>query len=245
MPENFEELDYAQTPLGELILRRRRGVASDQDIYEVKLDDAFLMSSLVNASEIALANRCIPKAQGEDIQVAIGGLGLGYTAAAALQHPSVGSVVVIEYLANVIEWHQRGLVPESSSLTSDPRCRLVNADFFALVGNPDLGLDLEQPGRQFDAILVDIDHTPSYRLDDEHGWFYEPEGTQTLCGHLHPGGVFGLWSADFPDSAFVSTLETSFETVTAEVISFPNPLLNIEDNNTIYVATHPRVNDCG
>ena len=64
MPENFEELDYAQTPLGELILRRRRGVASDQDIYEVKLDDAFLMSSLVNASEIALADRCIPKAQG-------------------------------------------------------------------------------------------------------------------------------------------------------------------------------------
>ena len=59
----FEELDYAQTDLGELILRRRattRGV----EVFEVKLDGQFLMSSLVNASEVALADLALaPRAQ--------------------------------------------------------------------------------------------------------------------------------------------------------------------------------------
>ena len=53
MPADFEELDYAETPLGELILRRRKVLSLDVDVYEVKLDGSFLMSSLVNDSEIS------------------------------------------------------------------------------------------------------------------------------------------------------------------------------------------------
>ena len=235
----FEELDYAETPLGELILRKRRMLYLDQVVYEVKLDGSFLMSSLVNASEIALTRKCLARLPDQTIDVAVGGLGLGYTAQAALKYQRVKSLVVIEYLSEVIGWHTRNLVPAAESLTTDSRCRFVNGDFFALASNPELGLDLESEGRRFDAILVDIDHTPDYVLDDSHQRFYEPAGLALLAQHLNPKGVFGLWSAGEPDERVVASMAECFESADAEVISFRNPLLNIEDQNTIYVAHIP------
>ncbi len=239
MSQNFEELDYAQTPLGELILRRRRVLSIDQDIYEVKLDDSFLMSSLVNVSEIALADRCLEKLGGREIDVAVGGLGLGYTAQASLAHSNVRSLVVIEYLSDVIGWHERKLVPAAETLVSDDRCRFVNGDFFALAGNRELGLDLERPGRRFDAILVDIDHTPDYLLDASHQSFYSAEGLGTFSQHLSDRGVFGLWSAGTPDDRVLERLSTRFESAEASVVVFRNPLLSIDDRNTIYIGTTP------
>ncbi len=240
MSAAFEELDYAETPLGELILRRRRVLSLDTDVYEVKLDDGFLMSSLVNASEIALADRCLQKLDGQDnVDVAVGGLGLGYTAQAVLAHGCVGSLVVIEYLSAVINWHERRLVPASSSLDDD-RCRFVNGDFFALSANPEVGLDLESPGRTFDAILVDIDHTPDYLLDPSHAGFYSQEGLLALSSQVKDGGVFGLWSAGEPDQAFIERLSGCFNTAEASVVEFRNPLLSLEDRNTIYIGAGPK-----
>lgn len=62
----------------------------------------------------------------------VGGLGLGYTAVSALEDRRVASLVVVEYLEGVMEWHQKGLVPAGRILMEDPRCRLVHGDFFAL-----------------------------------------------------------------------------------------------------------------
>ena len=81
--KTFEELDYAQTALGELILRRRR-TTRGEEVFEVKLDGAFLMSSLVNTSEIALADLSLEARSGPVTSVLVGGLGLGYTAATVL-----------------------------------------------------------------------------------------------------------------------------------------------------------------
>src|SRR6476619_3021896 len=131
MSRNFEELDYRETPLGELILRRRRMLSlGDFDIYEVKLGDAFLMSSLFHEVEEALAHLGLSELKGESWEVVVGGLGLGYTALAALEHHEVASLLVVEALAPVIEWHQRALVPLGQKITNDPRCRIVEADFF-------------------------------------------------------------------------------------------------------------------
>ena len=239
MNADFEELDFANTPLGELILRRRRVLSLGQEVYEVKLDGSFLMSSIVNDSEIALAEKCLAKLEGNEIDVAVGGLGLGYTARAALAHAGVRSVIVIEYLSQVIGWHNRLLVPAAAALTGDTRCRFVNGDFFALASNPELGLDLESPGRRFDAILVDIDHSPTYVLDESHGRFYQPGGLQLLSRHLEENGVFGLWSAGDPDDHVLDALSTCFASVEAAVIAFRNPLLNVDDRNTIYIAHQP------
>ena len=62
----------------------------------------------------------------------VGGLGLGYTARAALENAAVRSLIVVDALAEVIEWHEQGLLPLGKELTGDPRCRLVHGDFFAM-----------------------------------------------------------------------------------------------------------------
>ena len=90
----FEELDYGLTPLGELILRRREVLSLDRaEVFEVKLDGEFLMSSIVNDAEIALAEFALPLVACDRCDVLVGGLGLGYTAKAALD----AEVVVVNH----------------------------------------------------------------------------------------------------------------------------------------------------
>ncbi|MGH3330268.1 MAG: spermidine synthase, partial [Nocardioidaceae bacterium] len=209
MSARFQELDWRETPIGAISLRRRRDPGLDTDVYEVKLGDDFLMSSVFTAGEVELARIGLAELQGTGFDVVVGGLGLGYTAAAVLADPRVGSLTVVEALEAVIDWHQRELLPVAPALTSDPRCRLANGDFFALAADPD-GFDSQAPGRRFDAILVDIDHTPSHVLHHSHASFYTADGLRRLASHLHPGGVFALWSDDPPDHDFLATLATVF-----------------------------------
>jgi spermidine synthase len=171
--------------------------------------------------------------------VAVGGLGLGYTAKAALDDSRVASVVVIEHLPEVIDWHRRGLIPLGAALTSAPKCKFVEGDFFGLMRSEAPALDPEEPQKRYHAILVDIDHSPTDLLHRDHGGFYYPEGLRRLTRHLHGGGVFALWSAEPAEEAFVSGLAEVFVDVEAHPVHFHNPLLDCEVLNTIYVArTH-------
>ncbi len=231
----FEELDWRSTPLGEISLRRRREPTLGVDVYEAKLDDEFLMSSLFTAAEVALADLALASLHGSDLDVVVGGLGLGYTAQAVLGDARVRSLRVIEALDEVIGWHRRGLLPVSQGLTSDPRCTLVNGDFFAMVATGSSfgrgALD------RHDAIVVDIDHTPRHLLHPGHIPFYEPAGLRRLADRLNPGGVYALWSDDPPDEDYVSVVEQVFASCEAHIITFPNPLTGGEAANTVYVAT--------
>jgi spermidine synthase len=232
----FEELDWRPTPMGEISLRRRRDPASGQDVHEVKLGDDFLMSSLFTAGEIALTRLGLARlpADGE-LDVAVGGLGLGYTAAAALDDPRVRSLTVIDALGEVIGWHRAHLVPLGARLTSDPRCRLVQGDFFALAADP-AGLDPDAPGRRFHAVLLDVDHAPDHVLHPRHAALYRPDGLRRLAAHLHPGGIFALWSNDPPSAPFTAALADVFDQPEAHVVEFPNPLQYGTATNTVYVA---------
>lgn len=237
MSRDFEELDYRETPLGALLLRRRRiRSLDDLDVFEVKLGEAFLMSSLFTTVEIALANLGLAELGAGPLDVVVGGLGLGYTAAAALDHEAVRSLLVVDALEPVIEWHRRGLVPLGARLSADPRCHFVHGDFFALASAPESGFDPAQAGRRFHAVLLDIDHSPKNLLHPRHAAFYEPAGLRALAAQLHPGGVFALWSDDAPDDAFLETLKRVFATATSHVVTFPNPLLDAESASTVYVA---------
>lgn len=231
----FEELDHRQTPMGELVLRRRRLLSlGGRTVYEIKLGDAYLMSSLFHAAEDALAREAFGLLGGEKWDVAVGGLGLGYTAAAALEFAPVRRLVVVEALAPVIDWHKKNLLPVSGMLTGDPRCIFHHADFFELVRTR--GLDPEVAGRRFDAILLDIDHCPASLLDAGHGEFYTPAGMQRLLSCLKPGGVFALWSNDVPDDGFVRMLAGVFARAEGRVIEFENPLQESVSANGIYIA---------
>ncbi|MBT4740596.1 MAG: spermidine synthase [Rhodospirillaceae bacterium] len=238
MSAYFEELDYRQTPIGDLSLRRRRELSLDVDVFEIKLGDEFLMSSLFTASEIALADlglSTLPKDGGD---VLVGGLGLGYTAQAVLTHTAVSSLVVVETLDAVIDWHTSGLLPLGPELVKDTRCRFVHGDFFALAASAE-GFDPQEPSRKFDAILVDIDHSPDFLLDPQNAAFYKPDGLNKLKKHLRAGGVFGLWSNDLPDDAFTALLASVFEQATAEKVTFKNPLQNNDFVQTVYLARMP------
>jgi spermidine synthase len=237
MSRLFEELDSSETPMGTISLRRRLEPSRQVDVFEVKLGDEFLMSSLFTVAEIELARLGLAAATPtSDLDVVVGGLGLGYTALAVLADPRVRSLTVIEALGEVIGWHEQELLPEAAGLASDPRTRLVRGDFFALVG-AEAGLDPDEPGGRFHAILVDIDHSPRHVLHPSHEGFYTPEGLRQLTRHLHPGGVFALWSDDPPDDRFVVALGEGFARVGAHVVSFPNFLTGGESSNTVYVAS--------
>jgi spermidine synthase len=231
MSARFEELDWRPTPMGEITLRRRRDPASGTDIYEVKLGDDFLMSTLFTAGEIALAELGLAWLAEEGLDVLVGGLGLGYTAEAVLKDERVRSLTVLEALGEVIEWHERHLVPLGARLTSDARCRLVAGDFFAMSQSLG-GLDPDMPGRRFHTVLVDIDHSPGHVLHPRHASFYQPAGLRALVERLHAGGVFALWSNDPPEESFNSALTEVFAESTAHVVTFDNPLRGGSSTNT-------------
>jgi len=231
----FEELDYRATPIGALSLRRRRELRLGIDVFEIKLGEDFLMSSQFTSSEIALARLGLAELSGRNLDVAVGGLGLGYTARAVLEHPQVGSLLVVEALEAVIDWHQQGLVPLGPELTGDARCRFVHGDFFALAKS-DPGFDPDAPGRRYDAVLVDIDHSPDLLLDPRNASFYQPEGLRQLAARLRPGGVFGLWSNALPDAAFTARLADCFAQARAEAVTFHNPLQDRPFTQSVYLA---------
>ncbi len=235
MALRFEELDWRSTSRGEISLRRRVDPALGVEVFEVKLGEEFLMSSLFTAAEVELARLGLAETPGDDLDVLVGGLGLGYTAAAALEDPRVGSLTVVDAIAPVIDWHRRGLLPDTAGLAADPRVRLMLGDFFALVAGP-AGFDQDAPA-QYDAILLDIDHTPDHVLDARHAPFYTRAGLTSLRRHLTAGGVFALWSDDPPEPAFGHVLSQVFSTARADVVTFPNPLTGGESSNTVYVAT--------
>jgi spermidine synthase len=242
MSANFEELDFRPTPIGVLSLRRRRQPSTGIDIFEIKLGDEFLMSSLFTRAEIELARLGLaatrPRPAQGGLDVVVGGLGLGYTAQAVLEHDAVGSLIVVDALAEVIEWHEQELLPIGKQLNADSRCRLVHADFFAMTLS-EQGYDPDAPGRRFDAVLVDIDHSPQKLLHPRHAALYTPDGLARLAGHLHPGGVFALWSNDPPDQAFVAALAGVFEKPVAHVVTFPDAQGDGEASNTVYVGVTP------
>ena len=151
------------------------------------------------------------------------------------EHREVASLLIVDALQPVIEWHERGLVPLGGKLTTDPRTRMVHADFFERAQSA-TGFDPEQPGRKFHAVLLDIDHSPRHLLHPRNASFYEADGLRALAAHLHPGGVFALWSDDPPDEEFLELLGGAFVNVRAHEVTFPNPLTESESASTVYVA---------
>lgn len=230
----FEELDYCPTSSGALSLRRRHDLRLGVDVWEILLGNEFLMSSHFTVSEVALGRLGVEACAGEAIDVVVGGLGLGYTAEAVLAEAAVTDLLVVEYFKPVIEWHESGILPMGTRLVSNPRCSLVEGDFFAMaVGS---GFDPARPGRRFDAVLADIDHAPDHILDERSNSFYQVDGLRALKRHLKPGGIFGLWSDKPPDPRFLERLGTAFPKAWAEPVIFDNPLTGNPFTQSVYLA---------
>jgi spermidine synthase len=242
MPNNmsimYEELANEQTSIGNLVLRRRRVRQDGDDIWEIMLDDGYLMSSQFIDGEVALATMGLAMVEGRDLRVVVGGLGLGYTAKAALDDPRITSLSVIELIPEVIGWHREHLLPLGSPLTSDPRCRLHQGDFFALAQQRH-GHGLTTDDSQLDAILVDIDHSTRHLIDDANADYYVAEALRNTVAQLRHGGVFALWSSGAEEPEFVDAMRLCLDDVRAERVEFFNPYGEEPAFNIIYLGRRP------
>ena len=233
----YEELDFRSTPIGDLMLRRRRMPQfGDRDIYEVKLGEDFLMTSLFHEAESQLAILGLKALNREPLDVVVGGLGLGYTAVEALKDQRIDSLVVVDFLDAVIGWHQSGLVPLGQTLMDDVRCRLVQADFFALSREVTKSFDPDQPAKLHDVILLDIDHTPTHVLSQTNSHFYTDQGLGELARHLKPGGVFAMWADGTPEDVFTQRLKGVFAHAESHTIEFDNAITGGSSKGAVYIA---------
>jgi hypothetical protein len=100
----------------------------------------------------------------------------------------------------------------------DARCVYHHADFFGLARgdgfDPDAGTET-----RFDAILLDIDHTPESWLHSSHADFYSVDGMDRLKSFLKPRGIFALWSNDPPEDELFSSGCPPFLPVPRAIVS--------------------------
>jgi len=221
----FEILDNPQTALGLLCLRRRELLCSPGTVItEVTIDNLMLMSSYHTESERALADLALARHSGEALRVLVGGLGLGYTALQARDHPRVAHVRVIEFLPEVIGRLRDGLVPLSEALQE---LDVVQDDVYALLLGP--------ATETWDLILIDVDHSPEAPLDPASERFYSPEGLRDVQAHLAPGGVLAVWStAD--DQPFADAMKAAFSETAVEQVVWWNDLIDEEKTDTLFLG---------
>lgn len=219
----FEILDWVDTPLGTLYLRRRELLhRPGKVVVEVTLADELLMSSLNTRSEEELARAALSWRGGTDqgLRVLVGGQGLGYTAWAALEDPRVATVEVVEHLPEVVAWARDGkipLAPELARAEAAGRLAFRQGDVYALL--------LAPATETWDLILIDVDHTPTEHLGPTSAPFYTPSGLERVQAHLAPGGVLAVWSAG-DDEEFAATLAASFERSERVRVVWENELID-------------------
>ncbi|MCK9535263.1 MAG: hypothetical protein M0Q98_11315 [Pseudomonas sp.] len=180
---------------GELTLFRR------EDEFSIRLSGVRgeLMNSRVFNSEQELAKLGCAHIKDQDkAEVLVGGLGMGYTLASALECVTAHSrVTVAELIPEVVEWNQGPLGACAGHPLHDPRCQVRLGDIVDLI-------KLEQP--DFDAILLDVDNGPEGITHSNNNWLYSARGLEALYNSLRPEGMLAVWSAG-ADSMFVIQLK--------------------------------------
>lgn len=157
-----------------------------------------LMNSRLHGSEDALAElACQPLASRPGVRVLIGGLGMGFTLAAALK--SLGAdaeVVVAELVPDVVTWNRGPMGMVAGYPLNDARTTVK-------VG--DVGKLLRTERQAFDAIMLDVDNGPEGLTRKENDWIYSPQGLEAAQQALRPDGILAIWSAG-RDPAFTERL---------------------------------------
>jgi spermidine synthase len=198
-----ETLRRVEGERGEVVLRRRETEDGGSHL-ELVVDGVFAMDDVDTTTERALATEALARCPGRDLRVLVGGLGLGWTAAAALADPRVATVDVVELQAPLVAWAAEGLLPALAGVTGDPRLRLHTGDVADALA--------EGGHHPWDVVLLDVDNGPGFLIHPANEALYGPAGTAAAMRAVRPGGVLALWSstpapqlrdqlADLPDVA--------------------------------------------
>lgn len=196
----WELLDSAPVPGGGETLRLfRRGME-----FSIRVEGCELMNSRAHGSEEALAElACARLADRPGPQVLIGGLGMGYTLAAALHHLGpLAQVLVAELVPAVVAWNRGPLAHLARHPLADPRVSVQETDVARI---------LRKAPQAFDAIILDVDNGPDGLTRTGNNWLYTKAGLQSAHAALKPAGLLAIWSAS-PDRAFAERLrQTGFK----------------------------------
>ena len=195
---------------GELILSQR----GDEFCIRIAGVPGDLMNSRVHNSEEALAELgCARLKSVDDARVLVGGLGMGFTLAAALNAITASSqVTVAELIPAVVEWNQGPLGKCAGHPLKDSRTRVHVGDVAELIGNKN---------QSFDAILLDVDNGPEAMTHSDNEWLYSLKGLGAIYKTLRPEGIVAIWSARQDQLFNIRLKKTGFKvsmrTVTARV----------------------------
>jgi len=197
-----------ETERGEVVLRRREE-ADGEPIYEIIFNGVFLMASTngLSARQLAflglepLGRRVLRPGPGQSgLRVLVGGLGMGYTLQAVLEHPGVARVEVVEVEPLIVEWARIHFGPLNGESLADERVQVVVAD---------LARYLEMTTGPYDAILLDVDNGPTWLVLEENAAVYGRPALERMQDLLAPGGVLAVWAAE-QASDFLAELEHTF-----------------------------------
>lgn len=178
----WQILAEAEAPDGAKLVLSRRG-----DEYLIRAGGYDLMSSRDDSSARALAEiGCAGLKTSACARVLIGGLGMGYSLAAALEQlPADAEVEVVELVAAVVEWNRGELGQLAGRPLDDPRTRVHIGD---------VGSRIRSQRAEYDAILLDVDNGPDPLAHDHNAALYGVAGLREAHRALRPGGVYGVWS---------------------------------------------------
>ncbi|HEU5473920.1 MAG TPA: spermidine synthase [Actinophytocola sp.] len=189
---------------GELVLRR------SGEHFEIIANGTFLMDTRNGESERLLV-RAAADVMPPGAPLLIGGLGVGFSLRAALDHPNVGPVTVVEREPAVIAWNTGPLAAVHDAALTDPRVTCVEADLITW---------LPTHPTPFAAICLDIDNGPEWTVTPGNAILYTESGLTLLRDVLTPTGTLAIWSAA-DSTPFTTLLRTHFPHVTTIPIPVP------------------------
>lgn len=172
--------------------------------FSIKVGNYELMNSRAHGSEEALAElACAHIASRPHVRLLIGGLGMGFTLAAALRAlPADSEIVVAELIAAVVRWNRGALAHLAGNPLNDARVHVREVDVAHI---------LREAPRTYDAILLDVDNGPDGLTRKDNDWLYGLAGLSAAHDALRAGGVLAVWSAA-DDAAFTKRLvKTGFD----------------------------------
>jgi len=157
-----------------------------------------LMNSRAHNSEEVLAElACELIAARKAPHLLIGGLGMGFTLRAALEHiVQDATVTVSELVPAVVRWNREHLGALADYPLDDPRVRVLEKD---------VGKVMLEHEESFDAIMLDVDNGPDGFTREDNDSLYGYPGLTNAYDALKPGGVLTVWSAA-PDLSFAQRL---------------------------------------
>lgn len=197
------------------------------DEFIIRVDGAELMTSAVHDSEDELSRlACRRLVHLPEPSLLIGGLGMGFTLAAALKETGPKArVTVAELVPGVVDWNRGPLAELAGRPLDDPR---------VTVRVQDVALLLQTEEAAFDGVLLDVDNGPEGLVRAANDWIYSGDGLASAYTALRPGGVLAVWSST-PEKSFAMRLRrVGFKVEEVRVSSSQH-----DDRHTIWLGAVP------